>query len=139
MSGVHEFNVGHLILDYSLFCVRPTNEKLPPYLNIARATASDEIYKVLFSKIPRENNLPEVFTEDEVGKFLHMSGHSSDRKLELISVWATSKSNVFKDKDSISIAFTRFLRYIDAVQLSHSAINNFMWSDSVFALNRNCR
>lgn len=116
-----------------------TKQKLRPYLEVARAIGSDDFYQMLFSKLPSEDHLPKTFNEEEVLRFLRMTAQSSDRKLEMISVWAESKKNLFNNADSIFNVFRRFLGIMDATKLSKSAINKFMWSESLFSLNSDCR
>lgn len=109
------------------------------YLKIARAVASDELYRMIFSIISCTNNLLELFTEDEVVRLCSVSAYSSDRKLEMISVWADSNKEIFKKADSIRDAFVCFLRHFDEAHLSYSAISSFLRGESVFPMNPDCR
>lgn len=120
-----------------LFVDRMRNQKLPLYINVARAIDCDEFYRIIILKNP--NHLPEAFNEEEVVRFLRMSDHSSDRKLQMISDWAEANTESFVKADSVIGAFTGFLRHIDAANLSHSAINRFLLGDDLFASNRDCR
>lgn len=105
---------------------------------VGRAIASDEFYRMICSNI-FENNLLETFNEKEVLRFLRMSSDSNDRKLEMISVWGESNKDIFDKTDSILDIFTRFLRHIDATNLSRSAIDKFLLGDDLFGSNHNCR
>lgn len=116
-----------------------TEQKLQTYLKVARAIGSDDLYKMLFSKLSYADNLPETFNEDEVVRFLRISKQSSDRQLEMISEWSESNKDILNKADSIFDMFKRFLGHIDATKLSHSAIDKFMWSDSLFVSNHECR
>lgn len=124
---------------FMAFFVRMTSEKFHTYLQIARAIATDELYNMIFANLSFANNLLEAFTEEEVERFLCMCDLSNDRKLEMISVWAESKTDMFYEPDSLFDVFTSFLRHINATKLSRSAIITFLCSESLFAMNLDCR
>lgn len=78
-------------------------------------------------------------TADEFVKFLLYPDLGNNEKLDLISDWVEANADNFKNADLIVSMFACFLAYIDATQLSSSAINKFLRRKSLFANNHDCR